>query len=60
LNEHWNAGSAVKRSNDKKQEGGWLTWNKGEGVDVGRGSSVDLQEPRSVALLCNLVAAGVY
>lgn len=31
LNEHWNAASAVTRSYDQKQEGGWLLW-MGEGV----------------------------
>lgn len=47
LNEHWNAGSAVKRSNDKKQKGGWLMWNKRRGGGRRRNSGVDLQ-------LCNL------
>lgn len=47
LNEHWNAGSAVKRSNDKKQKGGWLMWNKWRGGGRRRNSGVDLQ-------LCNL------
>ena len=56
LNEHWNAGSAVKRSNDKKQKGGWLIWNKRVGGGRQGNSGVDLQEPRSVALLCNLEA----
>lgn len=53
LNEHWNAGSAVKRSNDKKQKGGWLLWDKRRGGSRQGSSSVDLQEPRNVALLCN-------
>lgn len=57
LNEHWNAGSAVKRSNDKKQNGGWLLWNKRRGGDMQGSSGVDLQEPRNVALLCNHEAA---
>lgn len=50
LSEHWNAGSAVKRSNDKKQKGGWLLWNKRRG-GVRQGSSgVDLQEPCYVTM----------
>lgn len=57
LNEHWNAGSALKRSNDKKQNGGWLLWNKRRGGDMRGSSGVDLQEPRNVALLCNHEAA---
>lgn len=49
LNEHWNAGSAVKRSNDKKQKGGWLMWNKRrEGGGQGH-RGVDLQEPSNGA-----------
>lgn len=53
LNEHWNARSAVKRSDGKKQKGGWLLWNKRRGGGRQGNSGVDLQEPRNVALLCN-------
>lgn len=30
LNAHWNVGSAVKRSDDKKKGGGWLFGEKCE------------------------------
>lgn len=53
LNEHWNAGSAVESSNDKKQKGGWLPWDKRRGGGRQETRGVDLQELRNVALLCN-------